>query len=64
MDCAVKYSLERKAFGTPISSMYAIQEKIADMSTRLDAARLLTWKAAMLADKYVYSLFLHFICRV
>ncbi|CAE7433123.1 ACADS [Symbiodinium microadriaticum] len=51
MDCAVKYSLERKAFGKSICTMYAIQEKIAEMSTRLDAARLLTWKAAMLADR-------------
>ena len=31
--------------------MYAIQEKIADMSTRIEAARLLTWKAAHLADR-------------
>jgi butyryl-CoA dehydrogenase len=31
--------------------MYAIQEKIADMSTKIEAARLLTWKAAHLADR-------------
>ena len=51
LDCAVKYALERKAFGKSISNMYAIQEKIADMSTKIEAARLLTWKAAHLADR-------------
>ncbi len=50
LDCAAMYSHQRKAFGKPISGMYAIQEKLADMSTRIDAARLLTWKAAMLQD--------------
>lgn len=39
LECAVKYALERKAFDKPISSLYAIQEKIADISTKLDAAR-------------------------
>jgi butyryl-CoA dehydrogenase len=42
--------MERKAFGKPISQLYAIQEKLADMSVGLDAARLLTFKAAMLKD--------------
>lgn len=50
LECAVAYAKERKAFNKPISSLYAIQEKIADISTRLDAARLLTHKAAMLKD--------------
>jgi butyryl-CoA dehydrogenase len=61
MDCAVKYSLDRKAFGTPISNMYSIQEKIAEMSMRIDASRLLTWKAAMLADRWDGEI-LHDIC--
>jgi butyryl-CoA dehydrogenase len=49
-ECAAKYSIERKAFGTPIGNMYAIQAKLADMASRIDAARLLMWKAAMLKD--------------
>ena len=48
LDCAVAYAKQRKAFDKPISSLYAIQEKIADMSTKLEAARLLTFKAASL----------------
>jgi butyryl-CoA dehydrogenase len=51
LDCAAAYSLERKAFGQSISTMYAIQEKVANMSSQIEAARLLTWKAAHLADR-------------
>jgi butyryl-CoA dehydrogenase len=50
LDCAAKYALVRKAFDKPIGSMYAVQEKLAEMSTRIDAARLLMFKAAMLKD--------------
>lgn len=50
LDCATKYALERQSFGKPISNLYAIQEKIAQMSVRIDAARLLNLKAAMLKD--------------
>jgi butyryl-CoA dehydrogenase len=50
LDCAAVYAHQRKAFDKPISSLYAIQEKIADMSTRIEAARLLNFKAAMLKD--------------
>jgi len=50
LDCAVMYSQQRKSFDKPISSMYAIQEKICDMATRIEASRLLTYKAAMLKD--------------
>jgi alkylation response protein AidB-like acyl-CoA dehydrogenase len=46
MDAAIKYAKEREQFGKPISSFQAIQFYLADMSTDLDAARLLTWKAA------------------
>ena len=50
LDCAAVYAQQRKAFDKPISSLYAIQEKLADMSVRIDASRLLTFKAAMLKD--------------
>ena len=45
-DAAVEYSRERKAFGSAIGSFQAIQGKIADMKMRIEAARLLTLKAA------------------
>jgi len=46
MEKAVAYSKERKAFGGTISNLQAIQFMLADMSTSLDAARLLTLRAA------------------
>ena len=49
-DLALAYSKERVAFGRPISSKQAIQWMLADMATRIDAARLLTWRAASLKD--------------
>ena len=51
LDLAVSYSKERVAFGKPIASNQALQWMIADMGTRLEAARLLTWKAAVLKEK-------------
>ena len=54
---AVVYAKEREQFGKPISSFQAIQHYLADMSTELDAARLLTWKAAWAKmNKKRYSL--------
>jgi len=50
LDIAAKYAQERKAFNKPIASLYAIQEKLAKMSMKIDASRLLIWKAAMLKD--------------
>ncbi len=50
---AVAYSKERKAFGGTISGLQAIQFMIADMAVELDAARLLTLRAAYLKDKGV-----------
>src|SRR5215218_7969097 len=50
LDEALKYAKERKAFGQPIAKFQAIQAKLADMSTELEAARLLTYKAARLKD--------------
>jgi alkylation response protein AidB-like acyl-CoA dehydrogenase len=45
-DASLAYARERKAFGQAIGSFQMIQSKIADMKCRLDAARLLTWRAA------------------
>jgi len=50
LDCAVDYAMKRNSFGMPIAKMQTVQMKIADMETRLESARLLTWKAAMLKD--------------
>ncbi|MCZ7582063.1 MAG: acyl-CoA dehydrogenase [Deltaproteobacteria bacterium] len=47
---SVAYSKERHAFGAPISRLQAIQWKIADMATEIDAARLLTHRAAWMKD--------------
>ncbi|MEQ9498131.1 MAG: acyl-CoA dehydrogenase [Deltaproteobacteria bacterium] len=52
-EAARDWSLERKAFGVPISQHQAIQFKLADMATQIDAARMLTWRAAFLKDKGV-----------
>ena len=51
-DLALAHSKARVAFGKPISSNQAIQWKLADMATRIEAARLLIWKAAALRDRY------------
>lgn len=48
---AVAYAKQREQFGRPIASFQAIQWKIADMRTRLEAARLLTLRAAWLKDR-------------
>jgi len=50
LDCAVAYAKQRKSFDQPISSLYAVQEKLSQMSLKIDAARLLIFKAAMLKD--------------
>jgi butyryl-CoA dehydrogenase len=50
IDCAVKYALERNAFGKPISSLQSIQNIISKMVNARDAARLMTWRAAQLKD--------------
>ncbi|MEA2284305.1 MAG: short-chain 2-methylacyl-CoA dehydrogenase [Solirubrobacteraceae bacterium] len=51
LDEALKYAKERRAFGRPISKFQAIQGKLADISTEIEAARLLTYKAAYLKDQ-------------
>ena len=50
---ALAYSKERKAFGKPLADKQAIQFMLADMATELDAARLLTHRAATMKDKGV-----------
>jgi short/branched chain acyl-CoA dehydrogenase len=51
LDEALAYAKERRAFGKPIAKFQAIQTKLADMSTEIEAARLLTYKAAWLKDQ-------------
>ncbi len=51
-ELALKYSKERKAFGKEISNHQAIQFKLADMATKIEAARLLCLKAAWLKDQH------------
>jgi alkylation response protein AidB-like acyl-CoA dehydrogenase len=50
LELALRYSQERRAFGKPISEHQAIYFKLADMSTQVEAARLLTLRAARLKD--------------
>jgi alkylation response protein AidB-like acyl-CoA dehydrogenase len=50
LELALRYSQERKTFGKPIAQHQAIQFKLADMATQVEAARLLTIKAARLKD--------------
>jgi alkylation response protein AidB-like acyl-CoA dehydrogenase len=50
-DVAREYAREREQFGRPIADFQAIQWKLADMATEVDAARLLVWKAAWLRDR-------------
>jgi alkylation response protein AidB-like acyl-CoA dehydrogenase len=50
LELALRYSQERKAFGKQIAQHQAIQFKLADMATQIDAARLLTTRAARLKD--------------
>ncbi len=52
-DAALLYSTQRTAFGKPISNLQAIQMKLADMSTKIEAARLLVYKAAYMKDQHV-----------
>ncbi len=50
---SVAYAKERKSFGVPIAQHQAIQFMLADMATELEAARLLTWRAATMKDEHV-----------
>jgi alkylation response protein AidB-like acyl-CoA dehydrogenase len=50
LEASIRYALERKQFGHPIADFQAIQFKVADMATKTEAARLLTRRAAAMAD--------------
>jgi alkylation response protein AidB-like acyl-CoA dehydrogenase len=50
LELALRYSQERKTFGKPIAQHQAIQFKLADMGTQVEAARLMTRKAARMKD--------------
>jgi short/branched chain acyl-CoA dehydrogenase len=50
LDQALAYAKDRRAFGQPISKFQAIQAKLADMVTEIEACRLLVYKSAMLKD--------------
>jgi short-chain 2-methylacyl-CoA dehydrogenase len=50
LDEALTYARERRAFGQPIGKYQAIQAKLADLSTEIEAARLLTYRAALEKD--------------
>ena len=52
-EAARKYAKERRQFGQPIAAFQAIQWKLADNATRIEAARLLTYRAAYLRDRRV-----------
>ena len=51
LEASIQYANEREQFGRPIGRFQAIQWKIADMATEIDAARLLTWRAADKRDR-------------
>jgi butyryl-CoA dehydrogenase len=51
LEASVKYAKERRQFGKPIAEFEAIQWKLADMATEIDAARLLVYRAAELKEK-------------
>jgi len=50
LDLAVGYARQRRTFGKPIGAHQAIQQKLADMQTEVEAARALTWRAARCRD--------------
>jgi alkylation response protein AidB-like acyl-CoA dehydrogenase len=50
LEASIAYARDRKQFGHPIADFQAVQFKIADMAVKVDAARLLTWRAATLRD--------------
>ena len=50
-EAAIKYAQQRRTFGVPIAQHQAIQLKLADMATKIQAARLLTYQAAEKKDR-------------
>jgi alkylation response protein AidB-like acyl-CoA dehydrogenase len=53
LDASIGYSRERRAFGRPIAGFQLIQELLAEIAIETEAARLLAWRAAALADAHV-----------
>jgi acyl-CoA dehydrogenase len=51
MEAAIQYAQERQTFGRPLAGHQAIQFMLADMAIKIETARLITWKAAWLADQ-------------
>jgi alkylation response protein AidB-like acyl-CoA dehydrogenase len=51
MEAAIQYAQERQTFGKPLAAHQAIQFMLADMAIKIETARLITWKAAWLADQ-------------
>jgi alkylation response protein AidB-like acyl-CoA dehydrogenase len=51
LDASVAYAREREQFGQPIAGFQLVQELLADIAVETEAARLLTWRAAALADR-------------
>lgn len=51
LEVAVEYASKRLAFGKPLTKLQTIQNKLADMALQLEAARLLTWRAAWCKDQ-------------
>jgi alkylation response protein AidB-like acyl-CoA dehydrogenase len=56
LDASLRYANERIAFGRPIGRFQMLQDMLAEMSVQLDAARLLTYRAAWLIDEGEESL--------
>jgi alkylation response protein AidB-like acyl-CoA dehydrogenase len=54
-EASIRYAKQREQFGKPIAEFQAVQFKLADMATQIDAARLLTYRAAWLADRALAS---------
>ncbi len=54
-EAALHYAKQRKQFGKPIADFQAIQFKLADMATEIDAARLLTYRAAWMKDQGMHT---------
>lgn len=51
LDCSLEYAKERKQFGVPLAKHQAVQMMISDMTMKVEASRMLTYKAAWLLDK-------------
>ena len=56
LDHSIAYAKQRRAFGRPIESLQLIQKMIADMAVRVEAARLLTYRAAVNVDRGIVSI--------